>query len=90
MEINQKFKDAMTRQANKAVRISLSHYLANMGCEVPEIKMPFVPRWFQEIDPKCYTFLEPSLTGVRIRGVGGFPFFLRFSKNQFFPEKVKN
>ena len=23
----------------------LSHYLANMGHEVPEIKMPLVPRW---------------------------------------------
>ena len=30
---------------------TLSHYLANMGCEVPEIKMTMVPRkeekfWF--------------------------------------------
>jgi hypothetical protein len=24
----------------------LSHYLANMGCEVPEIKLSLAPWWF--------------------------------------------
>ena len=47
--------------------ISLSHYLANMSCEVPEIKMPFVPCWVKGIDPKCYIFLETFLTGENNR-----------------------
>ena len=47
---------------------ALSHYLANMGHEVPEIKMPWVR---PEIDTKCYTFLEILKTGEKIGG-GGF------------------
>ena len=46
------------------INTALSHYLANMGREVPEIKTPFVRRWFLEIDPKCYTFLETLFPGV--------------------------
>ena len=49
----------------------LSHNLANMGREVPEIKMPWVRHWFSEIDPKCYAFLEPLFKGEKIMGGGG-------------------
>jgi hypothetical protein len=43
---------------------ALTHYLAYMGREVPKIKMPLVPRWVLELDPKWYTVLESLLTGV--------------------------
>ena len=48
---------------NLAPSLTLSHYLASMACEVPEIKMSMVRRWFLVIDPKCYTCLETLLTG---------------------------
>ena len=48
-------------------QLSLWHYLADLGRGVeflPEIKIP-VGSWpFQEIDPKCYTFLESLFTGL--------------------------
>ena len=50
---------------------------ANMSREIPEIKMPLVPLWFSEIDPKSYTFFETLLTGEKNLGEGGefwFPF----------------
>ena len=49
---------------------TLSYYLANMGREVPLIKMPLVSSWFWVIDPKCYTFFEPLLNGERKMKVG--------------------
>ena len=45
---------------------ALSHYLAHMGCEVPEIKLPMLHRWFEEIDIKFYKFLVTLLTGEKI------------------------
>jgi hypothetical protein len=42
----------------------LSHYLANIGPEVTEIKMNMLHRWFKEIYPKCNTFLETG--GVKV------------------------
>ena len=61
-----------------------------MGHEVPEIKMPWVRQWFQEIDPKCYTFLETLLTGEKILG-GQFWFrsLLGLEKNSFLRKKWK-
>ena len=46
--------------------LPLSHYLANMGREVPEIKIPYGYSGFKNLDPKCYTFLETLLTGEKI------------------------
>ena len=36
---------SMTNLLSILVTPSLSHYLANMGCEVPEIKMHLFRRW---------------------------------------------
>ena len=61
-----------------------------MGREVPEIKMPLVPRWVQEIDPKCYTVLESLLTGEKIWGGNfWFPYFLGLVKPIFLRKKGK-
>ena len=58
----------------------LSHYLANMGREVSEIKCPCCLGGFKI--QKCYTFLETLLAGEKIWGDFG-------SANNVSPEKVK-
>ena len=65
----------------------MSHYLAIMGHEVSEIKMPFVPRWFLKITPSVKHFWKPMEEEEEKSGEKAENCIFLYKNTGFWPQK---